>query len=44
MTGQLRAAMTPLRLRDLTHQWDEVNIITDMPRSQNSVICDVLAS
>ena len=30
LTGQLRSAMTPLRLRDLTYQWDEVNIITDI--------------
>lgn len=30
LSGQLRAAMTPLRLRDLTHQWDNVNTITDI--------------
>ena len=30
LDGQLSAAMTPLRLRELTHQWDNVNIITDI--------------
>ena len=30
LNGQLSAAMTPLRLRELTHQWDNVNIITDI--------------